>query len=129
MESQHLSVIRVWAALAWADGVIAKPEAAAMKRLIDGSAELSDQERNIALGFLEKKVDLETANVAGLTGEAKEGIYRAALRLAGIDLHVDDAELAFLEKLRVAFGLTAVRAKEIHDSIPQPPPRPAKPAT
>ena len=123
MESQHLSVIRVWAALAWADGVIAKPEAIAMKRLIDGSAELSDEERRAAHGFLETKVSLETAHVAGLSTEAKEGIYRAAYRLAGIDLHVDETELAFLETLREGLGISAARAQQIKDSVPQPPAR------
>jgi tellurite resistance protein len=120
MESQHLRVIRVWAALAWADGVIAKSEAAAMKRLVEGANELSDDEKKTALGFLENKVELDTAGLEGLGWDAKEGIYRAALRLAGIDQHVDATELALLEKLRGALGISEKRAKEIQDSTPAP---------
>lgn len=120
MESQHLSVIRVWAALAWADGVIAKSEAAAMNRLIDGTTELSDAERATAKGFLTSKVELETASVAKLAPEAREGIYRAAVRLAGIDLDVAEAELSFLKRLRDGLGLSAARADEIQASIPAP---------
>src|SRR5205814_8374401 len=33
-ESQLLSVIRMWAAVAWADGVLAEPEAEGLRRLI-----------------------------------------------------------------------------------------------
>jgi len=87
-ESQHLAVIRVWAAAAWADGTIAKPEAAAMRKLIDASKELSAADRETALDFLEHKVELEPNAVAGMSEEARQGIYRAAVRLSRIDREV-----------------------------------------
>src|SRR3990167_8856578 len=90
-ESQHLAVIRVWAAAAWADGTIAKPEAAAMRKLIDASKELSAADRETALDFLEHKVELEPNAVAGMSEEARQGIYRAAVRLSRIDREIGRA--------------------------------------
>src|SRR5678815_5036676 len=103
-ESQYLSVIRIWAALAWADGVIAESEAAAMRRLIE-SADLTDPERSTALGWLEEKVDLDTGSMASLSEEARHGIFRAAARLAAVDLEVAEEELDFLGRLREGLGI------------------------
>jgi hypothetical protein len=115
-ESTFLSVIRVWAALAWADDVIAEPEAEAMKRLIAG-ADLTDDERKEALGFLDNKVDLETANVEGLSDKVKQGIYRAAYRLAKVDLNIADEERSFLKRLRDGLSLSEDMCKDIESSI------------
>jgi uncharacterized membrane protein YebE (DUF533 family) len=116
-ESQYLSVIRIWAALAWADGVIADSEAAAMRRLIE-SADLTDAERTSALGWLEEKVDLDTASMASLSEEARHGIYRAAARLAAVDLEVAEAELHFLERLQQGLGIDQDTAAELEKGIP-----------
>lgn len=118
-ESQFLSVIRIWAAMAWADGKIADQEAEAMKRLIDG-AELTDDERATALSWLEHRVDLDTAGVADLSERAREGIYRAAVRLAGVDLEVAEAERTFLGRLREGLGLDEAKAKALEESVPPP---------
>lgn len=115
--SQYLSVIRIWAATAWADGVIADAEAAAMRRLIE-SADLTDDERSTALGWLDEKVELDTAELGELSDEARQGVYRAALRLAAVDLDVDAAERTFLDRLRDALGIDADTARSIHDSVP-----------
>lgn len=116
-ESQFLSVIRVWAALAWADDKIADAEADAMKRLIS-SAELPDDERETALGWLTTKVDLDTANIKGLNEEARRGIYRAAARLAAVDLEIADEERSFLATLRDGLEISEEDAKEIEANIP-----------
>lgn len=115
-ESQYLSVIRVWAALAWADGVIADAERAALKRLI-GIAELSDDERAVALGWLDSRVELDTGNIASLSDAAKSGLYRAAVRLAGVDDDVAPEETSYLERLRDGLGLDAEVAAEIEKSL------------
>lgn len=115
--SQYLSVIRIWAATAWADGVIADAEAAAMRRLIE-SADLTDDERATAQGWLENEVELDTAELGELSDDARQGIYRAALRLAAVDLDVDEAERMFLERLRTALEIDEDTAKSIHDSVP-----------
>lgn len=116
-ESQYLSVIRIWAALAWADGVIADAEAAAMRRLID-SADLTDEEREEALAWLEEKVELDTANIAGLSMDARHGIYRAAGRLAAVDLEVADEERSFLERLRTGLDIDEETARELEKGVP-----------
>ena len=116
-ESQFLSVIRVWAALAWADDVIADAEADAMKRLIS-SAELTEDERTTAMGWLEEKVDLDTANIKGLKDEARRGIYRAAARLAAVDLEIAAEERTFLTRLREGLEISETDAKEIEANIP-----------
>ena len=116
-ESQYLSVIRIWAAVAWADGVIADAEAAAMKRLVEG-ADLTAEERDTALGWLENKVELDTANVSGLSEEARHGIYRAAARLAAVDLDVADEEKSFLERLREGLEIDEATAKDIVKAVP-----------
>lgn len=115
--SQYLSVIRIWAATAWADGVIADAEAAAMRRLIE-SADLTDDERGTALGWLESEVALDTAELGELSDDARQGVYRAALRLAAVDLDVDAAERTFLERLRTALDIDEDTARAIHDSVP-----------
>lgn len=115
-ETPFLSVIRVWAALAWADGVVQPAEAAAMRRLID-AAELTDDERAIAQTFLAEKVELDTASVAGLGDDARRGIYRAACRLAAVDRDVAAVERSFLVRLRDGLGIGADEAREIEVGI------------
>jgi uncharacterized membrane protein YebE (DUF533 family) len=117
-ESQFLSVIRVWAALAWADDVIADQEREAMRRLIDG-ADLSDDEHETALSWLENKVELDTANIKDLSERARHGIYRAAVRLASVDQDFAPEERMFLDRLRDGLDIDAKTADEIASSVPQ----------
>jgi uncharacterized membrane protein YebE (DUF533 family) len=116
-ESQFLSVIRVWASMAWADGVIHDAEAQALRRLI-GAAELEDDERAAALRFLETRVDLDTAGIEGLSEDARRGIYRAACRMAAVDRDVAPAERSMLDKLRGHLGLGDEVARDIEAGIP-----------
>ncbi len=117
-ESQFLSIIRVWAALAWADDVIADSEAAAMKRLIERAKVLTEEERATAYGFLTRKVELDTTNLAGLSPQVREGIYNAAARLAAIDQEFAEAERTLLNRLRHGLGLSEQKAREIESSYP-----------
>ena len=115
--SQYLSVIRIWAALAWADGVIAEAESEALKKLIN-IADLSEEERQEALGWLDEKVELDISDVGELGDEARLGIYRAAARLAAVDLDVADEERALLQRLREALDIDESVAEEIEEAIP-----------
>src|SRR5262249_56406987 len=81
MAEQTLKVIKVWAALIWADGLIAKKEGDALRRLIETS-DLTDDERDSAWGFLEEEVALDDAGLAELSAPEREDIYRSAVRLA-----------------------------------------------
>jgi len=113
VESQHLSVIRVWAALAWADGVITKPEGSALRRLISAANELTDEERAQALAYLDTRVDLDTSKLGDLGHEAREGIYRAAVRLAHIDREFTETERSLLRRLGHGLCLDDATARRV----------------
>jgi uncharacterized membrane protein YebE (DUF533 family) len=115
-DSQYLTVIKVWAALVWADGVVSKPEAAAMRRLIAG-AELTEGERERALTFLHDPVTLDTTGLDTLEPSAREGIYRAAVKLSAIDDDITDSEIDFLTRLRAGLKLDDATAERIEDSV------------
>ena len=116
-DSPFLTVIRIWAATAWADGKLADAEAHALRRLIDG-AELDDADRATATGFLDAKVELDDAGLAALSLDARRGVYRAACRMAALDREVAPAEREMLTRLRVGLGLPTDVALEIEKSVP-----------
>jgi uncharacterized tellurite resistance protein B-like protein len=109
-ENQFLSVIRIWAAMAWADGKVVAAEALAMERLIQ-AAELSDADRAAAREFLKDKVELDTSNLGALTEEARKGIYKAACRMAAVDRNLDEPERALLAKLKDGLGIGKAAAE------------------
>jgi uncharacterized membrane protein YebE (DUF533 family) len=115
-DNHYLTVIKVWAALVWADGVVSTPEAHAMRRLI-ASAELGDAERELAHGFLESEVKLETAGLAELDEPSREGIYRAAVKLSAIDDDITDSEIDFLTRLRRGLAISDETAERIEDTV------------
>ena len=112
-----MSVIRIWAGLAWADGVIVDAEAEAMRRLIAGADGLNDEEKTEALGLLESKVELEIEAVKDLSEQVRQGIYRAAYRLAKVDLEIADEERKFLARLGEGLGLQTTVCKELETAI------------
>jgi uncharacterized membrane protein YebE (DUF533 family) len=116
-ESQFLSVIRVWAAMAWADGSIAEPESQALRRLI-GAAELDEEERTVAYRFLDQRVELDTVGVEQLSEDARRGIYRAACRLAAVDRAIAPQERNFLDRLKGHLGIGDEVARDIESGIP-----------
>ena len=115
-ESQYLAVIRVWAALAWADGVIQDSERDAITKLIS-VAQLSDEDRKTATALLDSKVELSTDSISGLSAPAREGIYRAALRMAMVDLDMAKEETAMLARLREGLNIDEATAKSIETAI------------
>lgn len=102
--------------MAWADGVIADAERAAMNRLI-AIAELSDEERATAKSWLETPVDFDLAQISVLSPAAKTGIYRAAARLAMVDLDFAEEEKKVLARLREGLGLSEDEAAELEKSL------------
>jgi uncharacterized tellurite resistance protein B-like protein len=109
-ENQFLSVIRIWAAMAWADDKVVAAEALAMERLIQ-AAELSEEDRATARGYLKEKVELDTSNIGSLTDDARRGIYKAACRMAAVDRSLDEPERARLAKLRDGLGVASSAAE------------------
>lgn len=116
-ESQMMSAIRVWAAIAWADGVMAEAEAEGLRRLI-ATSELTPEERTVAKTFLETTTPLPDTYLDTLKPEARRGIYRAACRMAVVDHVFADDERTMLGKLRDLLGIPAETALEIEADVP-----------
>jgi len=116
-ESQILSVIRMWAAVAWADGVMTETEVDSLSRLIR-TADLTDDERAAAQSFLETKTGLPETYLTNLSPEARRGVYRAACRMAVVDHVFSVTERALLDRLRNLLGVPADLAQEIESDIP-----------
>jgi uncharacterized membrane protein YebE (DUF533 family) len=116
-ESQILSVIRMWAAVAWADGVMSETEVDSLSRLIR-TADLTEEERTAARVFLETKTGLPETYLTNLTPEARRGIYRAACRMAVVDHVFSVTERALLDRMRNLLGLPGEIAQEIEADVP-----------
>jgi uncharacterized membrane protein YebE (DUF533 family) len=116
-ESQILNVIRVWAAVAWADGVVAQAEAEGLRRLIR-TADLNGDERHAALEFLDQRVDLPDLFLNNLNPESRRGIYRAACRMAVVDHVFAVAERKMLDRLQGMLGIPHEIAQEIEADVP-----------
>jgi uncharacterized tellurite resistance protein B-like protein len=117
MESQILSVIRMWAAVAWADGVMSETETESLSRLIR-TADLTDSERAAALSFIETRTGLPETYLTNLTPEARRGVYRAACRMAVVDHVFSVTERALLDRMRNLLGVPAEIAREIEAEVP-----------
>ncbi len=116
-ESSILTVIRVWCAVAWADGVLAEAEAQSLRRLIR-AADLSVAEREAAMKFLDEQVSLPETYLTTLSPDSRRGIYRAACRLAIVDRVFSDSERATLVRLRDLLGIPTDIATEIEADVP-----------
>lgn len=116
-DSPFLTVIRIWAAMAWADGVLAEAEASALRRLISG-AQLDEEEGAKAKSYLENRIDLGDEGLAELSPDTKNGIYRAACRMAALDREVAQSERSMLVRLRDALGLSLDNAREVEAGVP-----------
>lgn len=116
-ESQILRVIRVWAAIAWADGALSETEAESLGRLIR-HADLSDDERAGAREFLATRTELPETYLTHLTSGARRGVYRAACRMAVVDQMVIVTERALLDRLRNLLGIPVDLAQGIEADVP-----------
>jgi uncharacterized membrane protein YebE (DUF533 family) len=116
-ESQLLTVIRIWAAMAWADGVLAEAEAEGLRRLIR-SAELTEADRNAANQLLEENVALPDTALTNLSPDARKGIYKAACRMAVVDHVFAATERTMLDKIRDKLGVPPDVAAELESDIP-----------
>jgi uncharacterized membrane protein YebE (DUF533 family) len=116
-ESQILTVIKLWAAVAWADEVLAEPEAAGLRKLI-AAAELTADERTAAMALLDRKVALADTPLHSLAPDARRGIYRAACRMAIVDHVLAASERAMLDRLRGVLAIPSDIASEIEADVP-----------
>ena len=116
-ESQILTVIRMWAAIAWADGVLAEAEAEGMRRLIR-TADLTNDERATAMSYLDTRMSMPELDLHNLNPDSRRGIYRAACRMAVVDHVFAHAERKMLDKLKDTLGIPADIAQEIEADVP-----------
>lgn len=116
-ESQILSVIRMWAAVAWADGIMSETEAECLDRLFR-TADLTDDERRAGRVFLQVRTGLPETYLTNLSPEARRGVYRAACRMAVIDHVFSVTERALLDRMRNLLGVPAEIAHEIEADVP-----------
>jgi uncharacterized tellurite resistance protein B-like protein len=117
VESQILNVIRMWAAVAWADGVMSETEVDSLSRLIR-TADLTDDERAAARTFLDTRTGLPETYLTNLSPEARRGIYRAACRMAVVDHVFSVTERALLDRMRNLLGVSAEVAQEHEADVP-----------
>lgn len=111
-------MIRLLAAVSWADGELADNEAAAIERLID-AANLDDDERVKARSWLAQPVDLEPGDVGALNENQRLATYQAAVRIALSDEELADEERVLLDRIRDALGISAEQALEIEAEMPR----------
>ena len=107
------TIVRLWAAAAWADGVLHPAEAAALRRLIDASDDLDADGRAQALALLDSPPDVKVEEVLKLGPAAREGVYRAALGIIRLDGRVTADEEEWVSKLRARLGLDEATLKKI----------------
>lgn len=113
MDSSHLDVLRVWIAMAWADGRMSSEESAALRRFINGSLAPGSPAHAQALSWLEKSDGGDLAALEGLNPDASAGIYMAAWRIANIDGELAPAERVLLDRLAKRLALTPATIQEI----------------
>ncbi len=116
-ESALLSVIRMWAAVAWADGVLADAEAEGLRRLIR-TADLTPEEREASASFLETEVALPETYLTSMSPESRRGVYRAACRMAVVDHVFSETEKKLLARLRELLAIPDDIASEIESDVP-----------
>ncbi len=112
-EGAFATAVKVWAAAAWADGVIS-PEEALVMRAIISSAKLTDDEKQTANGWLEQKVELADVELSNVAVHDREHIYAAALGVVAIDKEQAEGETVFLGRLREALEIDEGTAKRMH---------------
>jgi uncharacterized membrane protein YebE (DUF533 family) len=99
-----LTAVQVWAAAAWADGVIAEAEAMTMRAIIS-AAKLTDEERATASGWIDRKVTLDEVDIAKIPPGERLHIFTVACGVAAMDRDVAAAERGFLDRLAKALDI------------------------
>jgi uncharacterized membrane protein YebE (DUF533 family) len=105
-DTNHLlTAVKVWAAAAWADGVIVESEAMTMKAIIE-VARLSDAEKATARGWIDRKVTLEDVELDKIPASERVHIYSVACGMVAFDKDVAAAERGFLDRLGKALAIS-----------------------
>ena len=118
-EEMFLEVVRVWVATAWADGALADNEQRLLVGLIR-AANVGDETRARALGFLARPLGLDEAPVDRFGARERQGLYRTACKLTTVDGEIGPLERAFLHRLRAHLGLDEATAADIETHYLEP---------
>jgi hypothetical protein len=114
---ETLTIVRLWAGAAWADGVLHPAEAAALRRLIDASDDLAGEARVQALALLEAAPAVTVEEVRKLAPAAREGVYRAVLGIIRLDGKVTADEEEWVAKLRARLNLDEATMRRIEGEV------------
>lgn len=124
-ESMRVSAIRIWAGLAWCDVSMSVEEELALRRLIDNSTALTDEEKQAAHELVQpvKEGDGDSAQALKVAERfvacglpVRRGIYQAAMFLATADeSRQSGREQRYLAGLRDALRLSA---DDVRDLLP-----------
>jgi uncharacterized tellurite resistance protein B-like protein len=115
---QVMFMLHLLAAVSWSDGELAESESQTIERLIE-AADLDEDERTKARGWLASPVELDGMDIEGLSENQRLATYQAAVRIALSDQELLDAERAFLDRVREALGIDAEQALEIEAAMPR----------
>ena len=115
-EEMFLEVVRLWAATAWSDGVMADNEQRLLVGLIRG-ANVGEATRETALRLLAQPLRLEDAPIDHLGEKERTGVYRTACKLTTVDGEIAALERTFLGRLREHLKLDEATANDIEQNF------------
>src|SRR5512146_2153931 len=108
------TAVKIWAAAAWADGVVVESEAMTLRAIID-VAKLTDEQRKTARRWIDSRVTLEDVEVDKLPQEERVHIFSVACGMVAFDKKIAESERGFLDRLQKALAIgdaDAQRARE-----------------
>ena len=118
-EALFLTVAKIWAATAWADGVVADNERKLLESVIRNAA-VSEATKASALALLGAPMALGDVQIESLSGDQRAGVYRTACRLTTVNRELSDEEKVFLTRLAAHLGLDAATAATIQAEYLRP---------
>jgi uncharacterized membrane protein YebE (DUF533 family) len=114
-EADHLiTAIKVWAAAAWADGIVVESEAMTLRAIIE-VAKLSDEQRKTARRWIDSKVSLEDVEVGKIAPAERVHIFSVACGMVAFDQHIAETERGFLDRLQKALAISDADAKKARE--------------
>ena len=114
-DASALELLRLWAAVAWADGKLAAAEAASLRRFIV-AAQLEPAPQQLAYRFLDAPVEVPR-EVTHWSLAVRQGVYRLACKMAVLDGNVAATERRMLARVAAALALGDAEADRIEQGV------------
>lgn len=117
-------LVKVWAAVGWANGNLPAKVRIALDRMISRLPEVGPSDRQAATAAFARSVDIpdsspELAELARLPIDIRRDIYLCAKHIALLDQGLSPAEQQFLRKLRNWLLLDDSTVQQIDSLIPK----------